>query len=91
VQRGPNKTYTAYFGYDNSTGAAVTIPVGVNNYFSPGVQDRGQVTSFQPGRVSNAFSVTFKSTSSLLGTWFLKGPDGVTRPVPVSIYSNSCP
>ncbi|MDX2032617.1 MAG: CSLREA domain-containing protein [Blastocatellia bacterium] len=90
VRRGPNKTYIATFGYMNSTGAAVTIPVGTNNYFAPGSQNRGQVTTFQPGRINNAFTVTFKSSGSNLGSWFLKGPDGVLRPITISTWS-SCP
>ena len=90
VRRGPNKTYIATFGYENTTGAAVTIPVGTNNYFAPGNQNRGQATTFQPGRINNAFTVTFTSSGSNLGSWFLKGPDGVLRPISISIWS-TCP
>jgi hypothetical protein len=92
VQRNANGTYTARFGYDNSTGAAVTIPVGSNNYFTPGNQNRGQTTVFQPGRVVNAFSVTFtKGKNNNLAVWFLSGPDGVLRPVSVLTTSIGCP
>jgi hypothetical protein len=92
VQRNANNTWTARFGYDNSTGAAVTIPVGANNYFTPGNQNRGQTTVFQPGRVINAFSVTFtKGKSNNLAVWFLRGPDGVLRPVNVLTTSIGCP
>jgi hypothetical protein len=41
--------WIARFGYDNTTGAAVTIPVGSNNFFTPGNKNRGQTTVFQPG------------------------------------------
>jgi hypothetical protein len=92
VRRVGGNTYTAYFGYDNSTGAAVTIPVGSNNYFTPGNQNRGQTTVFQPGRVTNAFSVTFtKGRSNNLAVWLLRGPDGVLRPVNVLTTSIGCP
>jgi hypothetical protein len=92
VQRNANGTYTARFGYNNSTGAAVTIPVGANNYFAPGNQNRGQTTVFQPGRVVNAFSVTFtKGKGSNLAVWFLRGPDNVLRPVNVLTTSIGCP
>jgi hypothetical protein len=92
VQRNANGTYTARFGYDNSTGAAVTIPVGANNRFTPGNQNRGQTTVFQPGRVTNAFSVTFtRGQGNNLGVWHLRGPDGVSRPVNVMTTSISCP
>ncbi len=90
VMRNANGSYTAKFGYHNSTGAAVTIPVGNNNYFTPGAQNRGQVTVFQPGVVTNAFSVTFNANGSNLGIWFLKGPDGVLRPVNVLTTSIGC-
>ncbi len=91
VQRNQNGSWTARFGYDNSTGAAVTIPVGSNNFFLPGNQNRGQTTVFQPGRVINAFSATFNANGSNLGFWFLKGPDGVLRPVNVLTTSIGCP
>jgi hypothetical protein len=84
VIRNANGSYMASFGYDNSTGAPVTIPVGSSNYFTPGKADRGQTTLFQPGRVNNAFSVTFKSNGSNLAIWLLRGPDGVLRPVNVT-------
>ncbi len=92
VQRIGSNTYTARFGYDNSTGAAVTISVGANNYFAPGNQNRGQTTTFQPGRVINAFSVTFtEGKGNSLGSWFLRGPDGVLRQAPALTTSISCP
>lgn len=90
VSRNANRTYTARFGYDNSTAAVVSIPVGSANYFAPGAQNRGQVTVFQPGRVNNAFSVTFAANGSDLGIWFLRGPDGQLRPLTVTTVSLSC-
>ncbi len=90
VKRNHNGTYTARFGYDNSTGAAVTIPMGPNNFFTPGNQNRGQTTVFQPGLVANAFSVTFNASGSNLAVWFLRGPDGVLRPVNVLTTSIGC-
>jgi hypothetical protein len=92
VQRTGSNTYVARFGYNNSTGAAVTIPVGANNYFAPGNQNRGQTTVFQPGRVVNAFSVTLtKGNGANLAVWYLRGPDGVLRPVSALTTSISCP
>lgn len=91
VMKNANGTYTAKFGYDNTTGAAIMIPVGANNSFTPGAQNRGQVTTFQPGRVNNAFSVTFTANGSNLGTWILKGPDGVTRSVNITTATLGCP
>jgi FG-GAP repeat/Putative Ig domain len=91
VQHNQNGTWTARFGYDNTTGATVTIPVGSNNFFTPGNQNRGQTTVFQPGRVTNAFSVTFASGhGNNLAVWFLRGPDEVLRPVNVLTTSIGC-
>ena len=84
-----NGSYTVRFGYENSTGAAVTIPVGANNYFTPGAQNRGQTTTFQPGVVNNAFSVTFANAGAFAG-WSLKGPDGGLRIVVPSVLSPRC-
>jgi hypothetical protein len=84
--------YTATFGYDNSTGEVVTIPVGPDNAFTPGAQDRHQVTTSQPGRVTNAFSVLFtvKQNRSDLAIWYLRGPDGVRRPVNITTATSRC-
>jgi hypothetical protein len=51
-------TYDATFGYLSSTSGDVTIPVGTNNFFSPGNQGRGQVTVFSPGTVLQSFTVS---------------------------------
>ena len=50
-------SYDATFGYENANTAAQTIAVGSDNFFSPPPIDRGQTTSFQPGKVHNAFTV----------------------------------
>jgi hypothetical protein len=55
----PDGSYTAWFGYDNLNATAVTIPVGNDNKFSPPPQDRGQPTTFQPGRQASVFSINF--------------------------------
>ena len=85
-----NGSYTVWFGYENHTGAAVTIPVGANNLFLSGAQERGQTTVFQPGVVNNAFSVTFANAGAFTG-WALKGPDGMLRVVVPSVLSPTCP
>jgi hypothetical protein len=91
VAKNPNRSYTARFGYDNSTGALVTIAVGASNFFAPGNQNRGQTTVFQPGLVQNAFSVTFSPNGGDLAVWFVRGPDGVLRPLNVTTASLKCP
>ncbi|MEM8529629.1 MAG: choice-of-anchor A family protein [Chloroflexota bacterium] len=69
-----NGSYTAFFGYKNENNAAVDIPVGADNSFSPSPQNRGQPTTFQPGRTSYwpeaAFSVDFDGSPLV---WSLNG------------------
>ena len=85
-----NGSYTVRFGYENTTGSVVTIPVGANNTFTSGAANRGQTTVFQPGVVNNAFSVTFASAGAFTG-WSLKGPDGASRGVVPSVLLPNCP
>jgi hypothetical protein len=87
VVKNGSGTYTARFGYQNDNTAAVTIPVGPNNKFTPSPQNRGQTTVFQPGRVRNAFSVVFDGNNLV---WYLKGPDGQGRTSTASRYSTRC-
>lgn len=58
-----NGTFTAYFGYTNSTGSVATIPIGstatTSNLFSPGPADRGQGTTFKTGVNKAAIAVVF--------------------------------
>jgi glycosidase len=82
-----NGTYTARFGYKNDNSGLVTITVGANNRFHPQPQDRGQVTAFQPGRVVDAFRVTWSGGNLV---WTLKGPDGSGRTSTASPSSKRC-
>lgn len=43
-------TFTLVFGYHNANPVAVDIPAGADNGFTPGPADRGQPTTFLPGR-----------------------------------------
>ncbi|HET9220987.1 MAG TPA: S8 family peptidase [Roseiflexaceae bacterium] len=58
-----NGSFTAFFGYQSDNSAAVDIPAGPDNRFQPTPQYRGQPEAFLPGRVQNAFSVTFVGNS----------------------------
>jgi hypothetical protein len=60
----------AYFGYRSEANSEVTIPIGASNRFSPAPDDRGQPTTFLPGRIANAVTVTFDGDSL---TWKLGG------------------
>lgn len=86
-----NGTYTAFFGYDNTNSVPVTIPVGTNNRFSPSPENRGQPTTFAPGRTpvwpNAAFSVVFDGNPL---TWKLKGSDNVLRTAVADDKSTPC-
>jgi hypothetical protein len=57
-EQNPDGTETLYFGYMNRNWEEeVDIPVGPNNFFSPGPQDRGQPTHFLVNRQKKVFSV----------------------------------
>ena len=63
---------TAYYGYNNQTGATVTLAAGFgSNQFAPTPANRNQPSGFAPGRQRFAFSVTFPAGSDL--TWLLAG------------------
>ena len=65
-------TYTSHFGYENPNDYTLSVPIGIQNYFSPGEADRGQILTFQPGVVeawpNGAFSVDFDGSDL---TWTL--------------------
>ena len=74
--------YKAVFGYENKNATLVVIPIGENNMFTPGKEDRGQVTNFEPGRQKNVFEVFLERGQTL--TWVLKGPDNKVRTAEVT-------
>lgn len=83
--------YRAHFGYSSENPAAISIPVGGGNKFTPAPQDRGQPTVFVPGRTpaypDAAFDVDFGGQNLV---WTLKGPDGSSRTATASSGSNRC-
>ena len=70
VQKNPNGTYTARFGYANDNAYPVTVPVGLLNLFVPLPINRSQPTVFQPGRQQNVFSVVFNGNPLI---WEVRG------------------
>ncbi len=92
VRDNGNGTYTAYFGYKSDWNAPLSVPIGANNKFTPNPQDRGQPTTFQPGRTAfypnAAFSVLFDGNNLV---WSLKSPDGSTRTSTASRNATRCP
>jgi hypothetical protein len=82
--------YRAYFSYTNPNGP-VEIPVGSvgvsKNFFSPGSEARGQVTSFNAGSVSGAFSVEFDGSDL---TWNVEYEGRGLRSATVNSQSAGC-
>jgi Collagen triple helix repeat (20 copies) len=60
-----------WLGYDNQTGATADLAIGPDNFFSPGVLNRGQPTSFQDGPHNFVFRVPFHIPSPIQVTWAL--------------------
>ncbi len=59
-------TYDAVFGYENDNRATQIIPLGLANTFLPAPGNRGQPTTFEPGTVRNAVTVTGIPNGSVL-------------------------
>ncbi len=78
--------YIAHFGYNNTSGEVVEIPVGPNNRFNPDPQDRGQPTAFEAGRSAffpdSAVQIPFDGNTLV---WSLAG-----RTATASANSNPC-
>ena len=70
----------AHFGYVSTFDHDVTLDVGPDNYFSPGVLFRGQPEVFHPGIHDRVFDTTYTvSGSSFQITWFLNGSTATAR------------
>ena len=80
----PETRYTAIMGYNNTSKDAagnpisVTVPIGsqsgFQNRFNPAPQDRGQPTTFLPGRQVAVFSFDWPGSNV---NWFLTTCTGV--------------
>jgi hypothetical protein len=81
----PDGTVSMYFGYMNRNWKEeLDIPIGPNNFFSPGPQDRGQPTHFLPRRGKQFFAIAVPKNSRDTLTWTLS-IRGVTEHVPGSL------
>jgi Bacterial Ig domain len=68
----PSFRLRAHFGYVSTYSSEVTIPIGANNLFFPGAQNRGQPTTFVPGFHPRQFSTDWAfSASSAAIVWFM--------------------
>lgn len=77
----PDGTYTFVFGYFNENWEeTLDIPIGENNFFSPGLQDRGQPTHFLPRRNRFTFEVVVPADwGDRELVWTVTSPNGETR------------
>lgn len=83
VQDNGDGTYTAHFQVWNFEGGEVSYPIGSQNRFSPGPEDRGQETTFNFMVVHpNGATVTWNGSPL---TWHLAG-----RSVTASASSQDC-
>jgi hypothetical protein len=77
-------TYTAYFGYFNTSANIIGIPSGSNNpngaqnFFAPAPAARGQVEVFNPGNNPGAFAVVWDGSAL---TWTVKMPNSTPSTV----------
>lgn len=88
-----NGTITVSVGVTNSTASTVTAPVGPDNHITVGAQDRGQPTSFLPGKHDNIWAATVTYDEIGQGIdWSLTGntatiasfDECATKPVPAN-------
>ena len=77
----PDGTFRFIFGYMNENWEQeLDVPVGDNNFFSPGDADRGQPTRFLPRRNRFTFEVVVPSDwGDRELVWTLTSPNGETR------------
>ncbi|MDF1623190.1 MAG: hypothetical protein P1V33_06965 [Pseudohongiella nitratireducens] len=80
-EQNPDGSYSFIFGYHNENWEEeLDIPVGENNFFSPGAEDRGQPTHFQPRRNRFTFKVQVpEDWGDQELTWTITSPNGETR------------
>jgi hypothetical protein len=73
----PDGSRLFYFGYINREGVEVTVPAGPDNGFEPGPADRGQPTTFLPGRQEHVFTVAVPQDFSGKWAWTVRSAMGV--------------
>jgi hypothetical protein len=84
-------TYTAYFGYEYLGGQALEVlsntTLGTQNDINPAPRNRGQVTTFQPGRHPGSSAILFDGSPI---TWTVRTQGGSLSSVTASKSSPSC-
>ena len=87
--RNADGTYTLSFGYYNrNTNEVVEIPIGKNNFVSPGAPNQGQPSQFQPRRHWGVFGVKVPADFGKKEVvWTLTFRD-VTYAIPGTLHQN---
>jgi hypothetical protein len=87
--RNPDGSFSLSFGYLNrNSEEVVDIPIGPNNFVSPGSQNQGQPTEFQPRRHWGVFAVKVPKDFGLKEVvWTLK-IRGAIFAIPGSLHPN---
>lgn len=88
VDNNGDGTYTAHFGYLNTTGSVIALPVGPKNMFVGGEKDRGQPVVFYPGEHLSEFTVVFDALDTL--KWMLRADGDRRHQVEASATSEAC-
>jgi len=85
--RNPDGSYSISFGYFNrNTDEVLEIPVGPDNYITPGDSNQGQPTSFRPRRQWGVFAVRVPADfGNKTVSWTLK-IRGETLTIPASLH-----
>ena len=69
---GDGQPDVAYWGYNNTNGYAVSIPIGPDNEFTPPLEGQKQPEMFQNGRHVGVFQTPFDASRGAL-VWSLSG------------------
>ena len=87
--RNPDGTFTLSFGYYNRNASEVVeIPIGKNNFISPGPENQGQPNEFQPRRHWGVFGVVVPADFGKKEVvWTLTFRD-MTFAIPGSLHPN---
>lgn len=86
----PNQsgTRTAYFGYENKNGVAITVPYGTKNSAGSLDTKNWRPSKFPPGKVDYAFAIDFGTTQTL--TYKLSPDNSPTTTLTVTKSSTAC-
>jgi hypothetical protein len=83
----PEGGYELVFGYMNRNADLIEVPLGAGNQIEPAPADRGQPTSFLPGRQRNAFRIRVPADFKGKFVWTLTYA-GLTQTATASIDQN---